>query len=56
MTNRDLKTIEAWTDLAGDKRERAQEAEAGAEGEALRDDAERLDTLIAFFKASLPAK
>lgn len=56
MTNRDLKTIEAWADLAGDKREAAEDAKADAEGEALRAEAERLETLIAFFKASLPAK
>ena len=56
MTNRDLKTIEAWTDLAGDTREAAQEAKANPEGEALRADADRLDTLIAFFKATLPAE
>jgi hypothetical protein len=55
MTNRDLKSIEAWADLAGDKREQAQEATASAEGEALEADADRLDTLIAFFKATLPA-
>jgi hypothetical protein len=56
MTNRDLKTIEEWVDLAGDKREAADEARANGEGEALRADADRLDTLIAFFKATLPAE
>ncbi|HWD66526.1 MAG TPA: hypothetical protein VG227_01070 [Caulobacteraceae bacterium] len=56
MTKRDLKTIEEWVDLAGDKREAADEARASGEGEALRADADRLDTLIAFFKATLPAE
>lgn len=56
MTSRDLKTIEAWIDLAGDTREAAQEAKANSDGEALRADADRLDTLIAFFKATLPAE
>ena len=56
MTKRDLKAIETWTDLAGEQRDRAEEAEASAEGETLRADADRLDTLIAFFKASLPAE
>jgi hypothetical protein len=56
MTTRDLKTIEAWADLADDRREQADQAKANTEGAALRADADRLDTLIAFFKASLPAE
>ena len=55
MTSRDLETIEAWADLAGEKREQAEDAQAAADVRALRADADRLETLIAFYKASLPA-
>ncbi|MGH7024354.1 MAG: hypothetical protein ACREEB_12300 [Caulobacteraceae bacterium] len=56
MTNSDRIKVESWANLAGDKRRRVAEMGASApEGETVRAEAERLESLIDFYKASLAA-
>jgi hypothetical protein len=54
MTETDRTRVETWASLAGDKRRHVAELKAGApERAAVRAEAERLETLINFYKASL---
>jgi len=56
MTDTDRTKVETWTSLADDKRRRLAELGAGApDVETVRAEAERLETLINFYKASLAA-
>jgi hypothetical protein len=56
MTDTDRTKVETWTSLADDKRRRLAElGDSAPDAETVRAEAERLETLIGFYKASLAA-